>query len=449
MIRSVSMCSVRMARAALWLPLVMASVVSCHKSGATSPTVAAETSGTLIVTVTPPTSTLVNITVLGPAALNILLAGTDTLIDLGAGTYTVSSASAASRDEVVSTVYTGVVTGSPVAVTIGDTSRTSVAYTPRPGTGGLWVASGNGGSPIAAQFTSGELRAGQSIGVTLSVADAYEVFDANGDLWIANHAGNTLTEYLSTQLAASSTPAAAVTISGSGLAGPDGMAFDPSGNLWVSNSTGNTVVEYTAQQLASSGSPTPNVTISGGGLSAPARLSLDVYGNLWVPNAGSSTVAQYSAAQLLVGGNLTPAISFTAESGSLDAPQALAFDTEGNLWVANLSNGTIVEYGPGQLLSGGAATPVATLTVVAGGVSFSALAFDNSGDLWTTSVSSAQLLEFTADQVVAAGTQAPGVTLAVGATPNSVAFNPAPDGLPIVSPSASRIARARGHVHRR
>ena len=428
MIRSVSMCSVRMARAALWLPLVMASVVSCHKSGATSPTVAAETSGTLIVTVTPPTSTLVNITVLGPAALNILLAGTDTLIDLGAGTYTVSSASAASRDEVVSTVYTGVVTGSPVAVTIGDTSRTSVAYTPRPGTGGLWVASGNGGSPIAAQFTSGELRAGQSAGVTLSVADAYEVFDANGDLWIANHAGNTLTEYLSTQLAASSTPAAAVTISGSGLAGPDGMAFDPSGNLWVSNSTGNTVVEYTAQQLASSGSPTPNVTISGGGLSAPARLSLDVYGNLWVPNAGSSTVAQYSAAQLLVGGNLTPAISFTAESGS---------------------NGTIVEYGPGQLLSGGAATPVATLTVVAGGVSFSALAFDNSGDLWTTSVSSAQLLEFTADQVVAAGTQAPGVTLAVGATPNSVAFNPAPDGLPIVSPSASRIARARGHVHRR
>jgi sugar lactone lactonase YvrE len=447
MIRFVSLSSIRAARAARWLPLVIAIVVGCHKSSSTSPTVAAETSGTLIVTVAPPVTTLVDITVLGPAGLNLLLAGTDTLVALGAGTYTVSAASAVSSDEVVSTVYTGVVTGSPVAVTIGDTSRTSVAFTPRPGTGGLWVASSNGGSPIAAQFTSGALRAGQSAGVTLSVPDASAVFDATGDLWIANHSGNTLTEYPSSGLATSGTPAATVTITGSSLNGPDGMAFDPSGNLWVSNSTGNTVVEYTPEQLGSSGSPAPTLTISGSGLSGPARLSFDVYGNLWIPNAGSNTVVQYSAAQLLVGGALTPAITFAATSGSLDAPQALAFDTEGNLWVANLSNGSIVEYGPGQLLTGGAATPVATLTVAGGGVSFTALAFDNSGDLWTTSASTAQVLEFTGRQVVAAGSQSPGVALAVGAGPNSLAFNPAPDGLPIVSPSTARIARDRGHLH--
>jgi len=82
-------------------------------------------------------------------------------------------------------------------------------------------------------------------------------------------------------------------------------------------------------------------------------------------------------------------------------------------------------------------------------VSLAALAFDNSGDLWAVSASTSQLLEFTADQVVAAGSQTPGVTIAVAATPNSLAFNPAPDGLPIVSPSAVRLSRRAGQLRRR
>jgi hypothetical protein len=109
----------------------------------------------------------------------------------------------------------------------------------------------------------------------------------------------------------------------------------------------------------------------------------------------------------------------------------------------------IVEYSPGQLLVGGGVTPAGILTVAGGGVSLGALAFDNSGALWTISVSTSQLLEFTPDQVIAAGSQPPGLTLAVAAGPNSLAFNPAPDGLPIVSPSALRVARPAGHVRRR
>jgi sugar lactone lactonase YvrE len=448
MIRFVLPRSLRAAGAALRLPLAVAAVASCHK-GPSAAVIAAETSGTLVVTVTtPPNVKFPDIVVTGPASYDVSIAGTDTLIDLAAGTYTVTPQPVASTDEVVSTIYTGIATGSPVKVVIDDTSNASVAYTTRPGTGGLWVGSSNGGSPIAAQYSAGELRAGQTAGVSIGVTDAYEVIDAVGNLWIASHSANTITEYLSTDLGASGSPSAAVTISGAALNGPDGLAFDPAGDLWVSNAAGNTVVEYTAQQLLGSGSPAPAVVISGSGLASPARISFDTFGNLWVPNQSANTVVQFSAAQLAAGGSLTPAVALSADSGSLAGPDALAFDTNGDLWVANLSNNTIAEYSPGQLLTGGVVAPAGVLGVTGGTVALAALAFDNSGDLWAVSSSTAQLLEFTADQVIGAGSQTPGLTISVAAGPSTLVFNPAPDGLPIASPDAVRLSRAAGHVHR-
>ena len=182
MIRFVLPRSVRAAGAALWLPLAVAAVAGCHKNN-NAAIVAAQTSGTLIVTVaSPPNVKFPNVTVTGPTNFATTIAGTDTLIDLGAGKYTIAAGPVSSTDEVVSTVYTGVVTGSPANVVIDDTTHASVAYTSRPGTGGLWVGSSNGGSPVAAQYTTGELRAGQTPGVSIRVADAYAVIDAGRQL---------------------------------------------------------------------------------------------------------------------------------------------------------------------------------------------------------------------------------------------------------------------------
>ena len=178
MIRFVLPRSSRAAGAALWLPFAVAAVASCHKSSDAA-IVAAETSGTLIVTVAPvPNVKFPNVTITSPLGFHSTIAGTDTLIDLGAGQYVITAPPVSSTDAVVSTVYTGVVTGSPANVVIDDTVQASVAFNPRPGTGGLWVASSNGGSPLAAQYTTGELRAGQTPAVSIRVTDAYAVIDA-------------------------------------------------------------------------------------------------------------------------------------------------------------------------------------------------------------------------------------------------------------------------------
>jgi hypothetical protein len=59
------------------------------------------------------------------------------------------------------------------------------------------------------------------------------------------------------------------------LSAPSGLAFDASGDLWVANDISRTVVEFGASQLAASGAPTPIVTLSGSALSAPRGLAFD------------------------------------------------------------------------------------------------------------------------------------------------------------------------------
>jgi sugar lactone lactonase YvrE len=107
-------------------------------------------------------------------------------------------------------------------------------------------------------------------------------FDASGDLWVANgnFSQNTVVEFGASQITASGSPTPTVTIGASAgsLANPGGLAFDGSGNLWVSNVGvsnlgSSTIVEFAASQLVSSGTPTPNVTLGGSSLVGPFGLA--------------------------------------------------------------------------------------------------------------------------------------------------------------------------------
>jgi sugar lactone lactonase YvrE len=193
-------------------------------------------------------------------------------------------------------------------------------------------------------------------------------FDASGDLWVANTGANTLVEFSASQLASSGSPKPTVTVgaaSGS-LHSPIGIAFDASGNLWVANSLGNTLVEYIPSQLAASGTPKPTVTLSAkaNSINGPVTLAFQATGVLWVTNGDLSqnTVVAFSVISRAASGSPTPLVTLSTHAGSLQNPAGLAFDASGNLWIANLASSKVIEFVASQLVTTGAPTPNTTIS---------------------------------------------------------------------------------------
>lgn len=201
-------------------------------------------------------------------------------------------------------------------------------------------------------------------------------FDGDGNLWATHVAGNTVVEYAASQLSTSGQPTPAVTLSAasSSLNEPTAAVFDAAGDLWVANSPSGptgTIVEFTPTQLTASGSPTPAVTItnntSDSSVYGPLAMAFDASGNLWVANGnygsnGPNSVVMFAKSQLTTSGTPTPTVILRATSGSLSTPAGLAFDASNDLWVSNIAGNDIVEYAASQLVSSGSPVPNATIS---------------------------------------------------------------------------------------
>jgi hypothetical protein len=118
--------------------------------------------------------------------------------------------------------------------------------------------------------------------------------------------------------------------------------FNGSEALFVANRAANNVVIYAGVNLNSA---LPTATIPG--FNAPDGLAFDAQGNLWVAQASSvvELTPPFTA-------NSVPAVSITT---GLKSPTGIAFDQSGSMYVADKGNSAIVVY------SSGSVTPSATV----------------------------------------------------------------------------------------
>lgn len=398
-------------------------------------------SGALAITITGlPTGTNANLLVTGPGGYSQQVTASGTLTNLVPGTYTVSVNPARVAGTMVDQVFSG--TGSSAAVSAGATASTSVAYSPRPGAGKLWLPRnasviGYDESQISSTGSPAPAVTTQATGLNEAVA-----FDCSGNKWVSSRTTNMLYSFTPAQIAASGSPTPAVTISasatGDSLYSPTGLAFDRGGNLWVANYGSSKVVKYASAQLSATGNPAPPVVISAvvDSLYRPAGLAFDSAGNLWVANSSSytNTIVKFTTAQLASTGSPAPSVTLSASAGSLNQPFGLAFDGSGNLWIANLGNNTVVKFTSAQLASSGSPAPSVILSASAGSLNGpSALAFDNGGNLWVANTTAQMLVKFGTSQLAASGAPVPPVTIsALGSTDMAAfSFNPPPASLPL------------------
>jgi len=292
---------------------------------------------------------------------------------------------------------------------------------------GIYVGNGAATNTVTSYplSSNGNVAPNATIGSSSSSIDGPDgqVFDANGDLWVANNAASTVVEFTAAQLAATGTPTPNVTISSDGsgpgvLSGPAGLAFDSSGDLWVANDNDSTLVEYTPSQLATSGSPTPAATLlnDNGSLEDVVEIAFDGAGNLWAANYGSSQLSEFTPAQLNCGcGTSTPTPTVAITGSGVDNVSGLTFDAEGNLWTGNCSSTPVVaEYTQAQLAAGGSPTP--NVTISSGDLECAyGMQFDHDGTLWVTTGS--DLLDgFSASQLATSGSPVPAYVLTGAST---------------------------------
>lgn len=228
---------------------------------------------------------------------------------------------------------------------------------------------------------------------TITQYDTYNpsdaIFDSSGNLWVVDSGANRILEYVPGtapcaagqfcngmaatvvlgQTSMSGSAANAGGLSASSLSNPRGIAFDSSGNLWVADSGNNRVLEFTypfttdeaATTVLGQASFVSN-TANGAGaigtspfgaedLNVPRAIAFDSSGDMWVADTGNNRVVEYAgptftteqSAVLALGQASLLANGAAASAKGESAPSGLAI-SGGNVWVADSSNGRVLEY---------------------------------------------------------------------------------------------------------
>ena len=187
----------------------------------------------------------------------------------------------------------------------------------------LWVANFETGTLV--RFDPGQLAfgGGQVPAVTIAGLSGPTAlaFDESGALWVANSHSSTLVKFSAAQLDASGSPRPEVVLSASegSLSAPFALAFDASGKLWVGNIGTAAIVAFTPELLAATGSPAPAVTIASlgeGSFVIPVGLAFDADGSLWVVG-GDAALYKFAPATIAVGGKPEPSTQLFVDDHSL------------------------------------------------------------------------------------------------------------------------------------
>ncbi|HTW07401.1 MAG TPA: hypothetical protein VME46_07825 [Acidimicrobiales bacterium] len=251
-------------------------------------------------------------------------------------------------------------------------------------------------------------------------------FDSAGDLFIANSGNNTVTVLPRTTGSVFGQPVvagrmAALVMPAGLLDRPAALAFDSAGDLFIANNSGPDSGTTDSLTVLPRGTGTvfgqpvtadqAAMLTASTGLDGPDGMAFDAAGDLFVANYGYSGDASVTVVPRATGtvfGQLVTAdqaTTLTAASASqqLDDPMSLAFDSAGDLFIANGnyndSSITVVPRATGTVFGQPVTAGTATRLLAAGSITPLALAFDAAGDLFISGF---------VGQTSASGTDAPG-----------------------------------------
>jgi len=221
------------------------------------------------------------------------------------------------------------------------------------------------------------------------------------------------------------------------LGGPFGVTLDHGGDLWVTDFVNSRVLEYVPlptfsngmaaslaigqPDLVSGNANQGGAAPTGATLSSPVNAVFDHSGNLWVVDSANNRVLKFTpspsfstgmAASVVIGQpNFTSAApnqsAAAPAANTLSQPLGAAFDSSGDLWIADANNNRVLEFvpqQPGSVFTNGmiANLVLGQLDSVSSGSGSTAstmnfpiaVAFDAKGNLFVTDQSNSRTLVF-------------------------------------------------------
>jgi sugar lactone lactonase YvrE len=214
------------------------------------------------------------------------------------------------------------------------------------------------GSVSTLAGSSGQKGSSDGSGSSATFAYPYGIAsDGSGHIYVADHGNNTIRRITTSgsvsTFAGTAGPAGSADGAGgaASFSGPAGVAADGNGNVFVADA-GNSSI----RKISSSGAVTTFAGSSGsagsadgtGGVArfnAPQGIAVDATGNIYVADTNNDTIRKITS-----GGTVTTLAGVAGQSGSSDGPggsarfngpYALTVDSSGNVYVADLVNATV------------------------------------------------------------------------------------------------------------
>lgn len=224
---------------------------------------------------------------------------------------------------------------------------------------------------------------------TQAVDVTWSVVSTSNALWVGNGSGGmgSTQGYASAVLRSTST--VAPSFSGN-LAASRAITFDKDGNVWA---LGNTVSDPMVARFAATGFTTGSVPMHDRSITIPGvscipatkALAFDKDGNLYVASSCKKEVYKLRALDITTSQTVTPTLTLT----NFSSVDGLAFDKDGNLWVADGTSDELLRFDAASLTT---ATALPTRRIKARKSDQPAdltalkpdmLAFDKNGNLWS------------------------------------------------------------------
>jgi hypothetical protein len=272
------------------------------------------------------------------------------------------------------------------------TTTVTLTYTAEPGSGKMFMSVANPGKTagVIAGFDGTDLLASGAKTPSVWKSKNYVgraaagAFDSFGNLWMPG--GERINMYAMETLAMTSEAEPALTLTQAANQQPAKFAaFDSVGNLWVSRGAPtNSVVRYNKDTLYM-GTADPDVTLTSSDMVDPAGLAFDDQGDLWVASYDADKVIKFAHDKLTATHSGSPDIIITAQTPATAPvanapyanPMALAFDKDMNLWVGYIGNLVRLAVAD-QAVSNDHLVPAVSVNLATG----DGFVFDEAGGIW-------------------------------------------------------------------